>query len=105
MPHAQPLIDKTVDLAKSGDATALRLCLERLLPPVRAKDETVELGRVTGTLAGRGQAIVDASLTGRITPNQASALMQALMAQVRVIDADELASRLDAMGHKVNRTK
>jgi hypothetical protein len=55
--------------------------------------------------AGWGQAIVEASLTGKITPNQASALMQALMAQVRLVEADELASRLDAIERQVNRTK
>jgi polyhydroxyalkanoate synthesis regulator phasin len=72
---------------------------------MRAKDEAIELGQVSGTLADRGQAIVDASLTGKITPNQASTLMQALMAQVRVVEADELAARVEALEHKVNRPK
>jgi hypothetical protein len=105
VPHAQALIDETEELAKCGDTTALRLRLERLLPPVCAKHEPVELGQVTGNLTDQGQAIVDASLTGKITPNQASALMQALMAQVRAVDADEFASRLDAIEQKVNQTR
>ncbi|MGH8625106.1 MAG: DUF5681 domain-containing protein [Gammaproteobacteria bacterium] len=32
-PHAQELVMRAVELAKSGDTTALRLCLERLIPP------------------------------------------------------------------------
>jgi hypothetical protein len=104
-PHTMDIIHKAISLAKDGDTTALRLCLDRLLPPVRVKVETLELGQLTGTLAGWGQAIVEASLTGKITPNQASALMQALMAQVRLVEADELASRLDAIERQVNRTK
>lgn len=31
--EAEPLTRKAVDLALEGDTTALRLCLERLLPP------------------------------------------------------------------------
>lgn len=34
-PHAKELIDKLVELAKSGEPTALRLCIERLLPRVK----------------------------------------------------------------------
>jgi hypothetical protein len=104
-PRAKELVNKSVELAKSADTTALRLCLERLIPPMHAKDEPVELGQMTGTLADQGQAIVDASITGRIAPSEASALMQALMAQVRVVDADEVASRLGAIEQKVNRTR
>jgi hypothetical protein len=102
--HAKDLIDKAVSLAKNGDTTALRLCLERILPPMRAKDETVDLGQMTGTLAGRGQIIMDASLVGKITPRQASMLMQALVAQVRVVEADELAARLEVLERQVNRS-
>jgi hypothetical protein len=81
------------------------VCLDRLVPPVRAKDETVEVGQTAGKLSDRGQAILDASLTGRITPNQAATLMQVLMTQVRVVEADELALRLEALEHKVNRPR
>ncbi|MGH8606516.1 MAG: DUF5681 domain-containing protein [Gammaproteobacteria bacterium] len=42
-PHAQELVTKAIELAKSGDTTALRLCWERLCPPLRAQDERVEL--------------------------------------------------------------
>lgn len=36
-PHAKELIGKLVEMAKSGEPTALRLCIERLLP--RAKPD------------------------------------------------------------------
>jgi hypothetical protein len=35
-PHAKDLIDKLVELAKNGEPTALRLCIERLLPRAKA---------------------------------------------------------------------
>lgn len=34
-PHAKELIEKLVEMAKGGEPTALRLCIERLLPRVK----------------------------------------------------------------------
>jgi hypothetical protein len=42
-PHARALIDKTMKLAKGGDTTPLRLCLERIMAPIRAKDESAHI--------------------------------------------------------------
>jgi hypothetical protein len=35
-PHAEDLVAKAVELAKAGDTTALRICIDRLIPPIRA---------------------------------------------------------------------
>ena len=34
-PHAKDLIKKVIEFAKQGDPTAMRLCIERLLPRVK----------------------------------------------------------------------
>jgi hypothetical protein len=101
IPHAQALIEKTVELAKGGDTTALRLCLERILAPIRAKDEVVVIEQGGNTLAERAQAIVNAALTGQISPSEAATLLQALAIQARVIQAEELESRLTALEEKL----
>jgi len=44
VPHAQALIEKTVELAKGGDTTDLRPCLARVMVPIRAKDEPACVG-------------------------------------------------------------
>jgi hypothetical protein len=64
VPHAQALIEKTVKLAKSGDTTALRLCLERIIAPILAKDGTVCIDQPGTALTKRAQAIVNAALAG-----------------------------------------
>jgi hypothetical protein len=38
VPHSKDLIAKLVELAKSGEPTALRLCIERLLPRIKPDD-------------------------------------------------------------------
>ena len=35
-PHAEALVKKAVDLALMGDTSALRLCLERIIPAVKS---------------------------------------------------------------------
>lgn len=42
-PHAEALISKMIELALSGDVTALRLCIERLIPKIHREPMGIEL--------------------------------------------------------------
>lgn len=42
-PHAEPLIQKCIELALAGDPNALRLCIERLVPKARCEPVSVDL--------------------------------------------------------------
>jgi len=61
--HADKLIQKAVDMALEGDTTALKLCIERLLPPTR--EEAVKLP-LNGTLSQQGQQILHTLGTGSL---------------------------------------
>jgi hypothetical protein len=104
-PHAQALIEKTVELAKGGDTTALRLCLERIMAPVRAKDDPVRIDQPGATLTEKAQAVMNASLAGQISPSEASTLMQALATQARVVESEELLARIEALEEKLGISK
>ncbi len=86
-----------MELAKSGDTTALRLCLERIMALIRAKDDAVVIEQAGNTPTQRGQVIVNASLTGQINPSEAAILLQALATQARAIQAEELEPLLKAL--------
>lgn len=64
--EAEGLTRKAVDLALDGDTTALRLCLERILPP--RKDRPVEFDLPTVSNAGEAakaaQAVLQATSEG-----------------------------------------
>ena len=47
--EAEALTRKAVEKAKEGDATALRLCLERILPPRRDRPVAFKFPVVTTT--------------------------------------------------------
>ena len=93
-PHAKALVKQAVNLALDGDVTALRLCLERLVPPVRATDELVELRGLKGTLTEQGEAIIQAVASSHVTPEQGAKLLQALAAQAKIEEADRLEKRI-----------
>jgi hypothetical protein len=81
--EAGALTRKAVDLALAGDPTALRLCLERLLPPCRERAVEFSLPPLDAAPAGAASgpspagvalamnAVVSALANGEITPGEA----------------------------------
>lgn len=99
-PHAEDLIKKTVDLALTGDVAAMRLCLERIIPPIKAKGETVNIGTLKGSLTVQGQKIISAMGKGQLTPSEAASMLSTMASQTRIIEADELEKRIAALEAK-----
>jgi hypothetical protein len=97
LPHAPELVAKVVEMAKAGDAAALRICLDRLIPPAKAKDDPVSLPSLTDSLADNSRAIIKALGEGELTPEEATTVLQALASQVRIIEADEIDKRIAAL--------
>ena len=98
-PHAPELVQKAMDLALEGDTTALRLCLERLMPPIRGRDEPVRIEGLQGDsgLVEQGKVLIDALANGEVTPQEASTMMQAISTQSRIVEVDELEKRVAAL--------
>ena len=96
-PHAPALVQKAIDLALAGDSVAIRLCLDRLIPVLKPKDAPVRLPTLTGTLVQHGQAVLDALTTGKLTPDEASTVIQTVSAQARIIEIEELEKRVAAL--------
>jgi hypothetical protein len=96
-PHAPRLIEKVVQFALEGDTTALRLCLERICPPIKAQSEPVKFRTLAGSFAEQGQRIIAAMGKGIVAPSEASAALQALATQARIQEIDELERRVAAL--------
>jgi len=96
-PHADQLVGKAVQLALEGNVPAIRLCMERLVPPLRASDQPVRLPALQGSLADQAQQLMTAVAAGEITPDTAASLMQVLAAQARIIEISELEQRIASL--------
>jgi hypothetical protein len=104
-PQAAALVQKAVDMALAGDTTALRICLERIIPPLKTMDRLVSLDLLGASLADQGRAVLNAVSAANITPGEAATLMQAVAGQARIIEVTELLTRIEALEEKQNANK
>ena len=89
--------------AKGGDVQAARLILERILPPVKAIEQAVELQLPSdGTLTAQGRAVLSAVAGGYLAPSQGAALLGAIGTLARVTEIDELTARITTLEEKQN---
>jgi len=97
--QAKALTQKAVDLALSGDRTALRICLDRILP-VR-KDRPIDFVLpAIATIADAPKAIgaiTAAVAQGEITASEAADVSRLIETYVRAIEASDLDKRLKAL--------
>lgn len=98
-PDAEALVHKAKDLALEGDVTALRLCLERLVPVIKIKDEPVSIEGLNGdqSLSEQGKAVINALSCGEVSPSEAVTVMQAIANQARILEIDDLERRIQQL--------
>jgi hypothetical protein len=79
------------------------LILERVLPPVKATEQAIELDLPEGgTLTTTGRAVLSAVASGDLAPSQGAALLGAIGSLARVIEIDELDARLTKLEEQQN---
>lgn len=94
-----------VTAAKGGDVQAARLILERILPPVKAIEQAVELQLPNdGTLTAKASAVLSAAAAGELAPGQAAQLIAALGTLAKISEVDELAARITALEVKLAKS-
>jgi len=89
---------KCIEMAKDGDATALRLAMERICPVRRARirfnlPSVEDMGDLPKALSAVLEAIADGSLA----PDEGSAIASALTQQQRMFESVELERRIAAL--------
>ena len=96
--ESETLTRKAVEMALAGDPTAMRLCMERVLPPCRERTVKFSLPSIDGALTGetcgpsahdvsRAMNAVTAALArGEITPGEAERIAGVVDTFVRAIE-------------------
>ena len=84
--------------AKGGDVQAARLILERILPPIKAIEQAVELQLPDGgTLTAKASAVLSAVAMGELAPGQGAQLLAAISSLARVTELDEMTARIEKL--------
>jgi hypothetical protein len=86
--ESEALTRKAVELALAGDPTALRLCIERILPPCRERAVRFELPPIENAadVSAAMNAVTAALARGIITPGEAERIANVVETFVRAID-------------------
>jgi hypothetical protein len=97
--HGEALMKKSIVLALQGDRIALRLCLERLVPPSKQSPVQFDLPPIaTAADLGRAQqAVLKALSRGQLTPAEATAIGALLENRRRMIESVDLEARLEVL--------
>ena len=93
---AENIVRAVVSAAKAGDPTAMRLCIERLIPVSKGRAVVFDLPTIeTATdVANALGAIAGAMAAGELTPDEAGAVAGVMEAKRRAIETVEHEERL-----------
>ena len=94
--EAETITRKAIEKAKDGDMTAIRLCLDRLVPPVKDKPVTFDLPGIDSAqdAAAVVGAVLRAVADGNLTPIEAAEVSKIVSTYVTALEASDLEQRI-----------
>jgi hypothetical protein len=97
--EAEALTRKAIEMAKQGDITALRLCLDRVVAPRRERPVQFRLPalRSAADAAGAMAAIADAVANADLTASEAAELSKVVESFARIVEVTDFDERLRAL--------
>jgi hypothetical protein len=101
--EAKALTRKAVEMAMSGDTTALRLCLERLAPPRRDRSVSLAMPALKRpeNLSAATAALLAAVASGDLTPGEGEAVGKLLELHRRAIELGDHEERLERLEQRL----
>jgi hypothetical protein len=85
-----------VAAAKSGDMSAAKILLDRVVPTLKPVDLPLAVA-CRDSLSEQGRSVLEAASSGQVSPEQADRLLSAISKQARVVEIDELVRRVEAL--------
>jgi len=97
--EAEVITRKLIEKAKEGDTTALRLCLERLLPARRDRRVEFELPKIetAADALKASSSVLQACAQGTLSPSEASEVMELISKHSRIVELTEIEANLSAL--------
>jgi len=98
-PYAGELIGKAMELALAGDTQAIKICIDRIVPPVKEEPIAVTLPKIDSPedCTKAQAAVLNAVAAGEMLPGEGQTLSSLIDAQRRAYETTELTKRLEAL--------
>lgn len=97
--EGEAITRKAVEMALEGDTTAIRLCMDRIIPP--RKDRPVQFAmpelKTAADAVLATSALVQAVAAGDITPGEAGDLSKLVDGFTKAVELHDIQQRLDAL--------
>jgi hypothetical protein len=91
------ILESLIRQAKGGDVAAIRVVLDRVIPPLKAVDAPLSLELPEGGFTTQGRAIVASAASGEVSAQEAAQLIGAIANLARVEALDELVKRVERL--------
>lgn len=100
--EGEVLTRKAIDMAKEGDMQALRLCMDRLIPPRKDRPISFTLPPINTPqdAAKTISAVLSSVAAGEITPTEASEISKLIEVYIETFKTAELEERLSELEKK-----
>ncbi|WP_201835053.1 DUF5681 domain-containing protein [Microvirga zambiensis] len=97
--EAEALTRKAVEMALGGDTTAMRLVMDRILPPRKDRPVTFALPKLEtpADAVKASAALVEAVASGDLTPSEAEDLSRLVDRYVRAVETTDILERLESL--------
>lgn len=97
--EAEALTRRAIELAKDGDMSALRLCIERIAPARKDTPVQFDLPPITSAreASDAASAILSAVSNGDISPQEGASVMGLVESFRRTLETTELEERVAAL--------
>ena len=105
--EAEQIGRKAIELAKSGDTVALRLCLERIAPVRKGRPISIALPTMLtpADVTTAMSAIISQMAEGEITPDEAATAASVIETKRKALETEELDRRLIALEQQLAKRK
>jgi len=104
--QAEAIIRKLLDKALEGDSAAMRLALERMLPPKRYRAVNIEFEGEINTPADAvraSSAVLSACANGDMSSEEAAQMMGLITTHVKLVEVADVTARVTALEKLVQK--
>lgn len=105
LPHADQLIEMVTTFAKSGDMQAMKIVMDRIMPPLKEEPIQITIPKIESAedCTKAQAAVVNAVASGEMLPSEGQVMANLIDAQRRAYETHDLAKRMEAIEEAIGK--